>query len=116
MPQEESKNEEQKEGEGKEAAVEPSVQEEKDLNRKILTMIKALEKVDEGEKLYVNEKDRIYHEEILFKILAMLDFLLSLLETSPLAKTLVSGFLLPDHLALLVDLSVEGLPHIQNIV
>ena len=79
-------------------------------------MIKALEEVEEGPKIYVNEKERIYHEEILFKILSMLDFLLSLFEISPHAKTLVSGFLHPDQLALLIDLSVEGLPHIQNIV
>ena len=79
-------------------------------------MIKALEEVEEGPKIYVNEKERIYHEEILFKILSMLDFLLSLFEISPHAKTLVSGFLHPDQLTLLIDLSVEGLPHIQNIV
>ena len=79
-------------------------------------MIKALEEVEEGPKIYVNEKERIYHEVVLFKILSMLDFLLSLFEISPHAKTLVSGFLHPDQLALLIDLSVEGLPHIQNIV
>ena len=52
-------------------------------------MIKALEDVEEGEKLFVNEKERVYHEDILFKILGMLDFLLSLLESSPHAKKLV---------------------------
>ena len=79
-------------------------------------MIKALESVEEGEKLFVNEKERVYHEEILFKILAMLDFLFSLLEASPHAKKIVSGFLRPKELAYLIDLSVEGLPHIQNVV
>ena len=52
-------------------------------------MIKALEDVEEGDKLFVNEKERVYHEDILFKILGMLDFLLSLLESSPHAKKLV---------------------------
>ena len=49
------------------------VHEEKDLNSKILTMIKALENVEEGPKIYVNEKERIYHEEILFKILHVVE-------------------------------------------